>query len=181
MHATAPSRYTTTGAPVSAGPRRVSVGMMILGAVVGYLTITVPIVIAGFALLFVLGPDTLFEPGTYRSTATLESSMLAIGFFSSIAGGFVGALLGKREAIVILLAVVALGGFANSGYSAWKQANRTTPPEPRMSGSVTLELMQQAGENSEKSMTYLFGIPVTGIVGVLAGAALAKRFIRRRG
>ena len=152
---------------------------MVLGGVAGWVVSALLVVLATAGTMLTLGADGIFEPGTFRSTGTFEMVSTALGAFAALAGGVVAQLVGGRLATVMLVAVMLLGGTA-SGIAAWRaQESRTEPPQPRTSGVLSAELLTQAERNSQRSAPYLFGMPVAGAVGALAGAAAIARLTRR--
>ncbi len=162
---------------LTADTAAVPIWRMIGGAVLGYAVCTLIVVITTVALAGVLGPDGVFEPGTYRSKPDFEYMNLAAGFAAAMVGGAMAWAMGRRIGVAILL-VAVLGGGMLSGIMALRtQSERTEPYEPRPEGSWVVA-MGGAQANSQRSATYLLGMPVAGAMGVLAGSFVASRVSR---
>lgn len=155
----------------------VPIGRMIGGAVLGYTVSTLIVVITTVVLAGVLGPDGVFEPGTYRSKPDFEYMNLGAGFAAAALGGAVAWAIGRRIGVAIMLAAILVGGMLSGIMALRTQSERTTPYEPRAEGSWVVA-MDRAEANSQRSATYLLGMPVAGALGLLAGAFAVSRVSR---
>ena len=160
-------------APVSAVPP----WRMVAGGIVGYLLVAVMVVMMTVGLAAMLGPDGIFEPGGYRSTASFEWMNLAAGVVAAMIGGAAAWAIGRRIAAVVLLFTLLVGGFVSGITALRAQEARTEPWAPRPGGEWGD--MVVAAENTQHGLPYLLGMPIAGAVGVLAGSLAAAGVSRR--
>ena len=158
-------------------PTAVPIWRMVAGAALGYCICAMAVLLALVGLAAALGPDGVFEPGTYRSLASFELMNLGAGCLAASIGGAVAWFMGRRIGVAILVVVMLVGGGISGARTLSAQAARTEPYEPRPEGTW-LQIMEHAKANSQQSAAYLLGMPVAGAFGVLAGAFAASRVSR---
>jgi hypothetical protein len=155
----------------------VPIWRMIAGAALGYCACAVVVMIASVGLAAALGPDGVFEPGTYRSRASFELLNLGAGFMAAAIAGAIAWFMGRRIGVAILVVVMLVGGGISGARTLGAQAARTEPYEPRPDGTW-MQVMDHAMANTQQGAVYLLGMPVAGGIGVLAGAFAASRVSR---
>lgn len=119
------------------------------------------------AIYLALGPDTVFEAGTYEVTGIWIGVWAATSVVAGVAGGFVCAKIGKAKGPVISLVVlIGVLGAVNSGYMMTKEA----PAEDliRVGDTPFNEAMMNA-----QAPTWMFvAEPLIGMVFAMVGASL---------
>jgi hypothetical protein len=160
-------------APIAAVPP----WRMVAGGVVGYVLVATIVVMTTVGLAGMLGPDRIFEPGSYRSTASFEWMNLAAGVVAAMVGGAAAWAIGRRIAAVVLLFTLLVGGFVSGITALRAQEARTEPWAARPDGEWGR--MAVAAENTQHGLPYLLGMPIAGAVGVLAGSLAAAGVSRR--
>lgn len=155
----------------------VPIWRMVAGAAAGYVTCAFLVLFSTITLGAVLGPDGVFEPGTYRSRPSIELLNMGLGVLAAALGGAIAWSMGRRIGVAILAVALFVGGGISGARTLGAQAARTEPYEPRPDGPWT-QLLDQAMANTQQDAFYLLGMPVAGAVGVLLGAALVSRLSR---
>ena len=164
-------------ADLTTGTPSVPIWRMVAGAAFGYIACAVVVLVTTIALGAALGPDGVFEPGTYRSKPSFELLNMALGVLAAVLGGAIAWLMGRRVGTVILVVVLFVGGGISGARTLGAQAARTEPYEPRPDGTW-LQLMDGAMANTQQDAFYLMGMPFAGALGALLGAGLASRITR---
>lgn len=157
----------------------VPIWRMVAGAAAGYMACAVLVLVTTIALGAALGPDGVFEPGTYRSRPSFEMLNMALGALAAALGGAIAWSIGRRVGTVILVVVLFVGGAISGARTLGAQQARTEPYEPRPDGTWA-QLMDKAMANTQQDAFYLMGMPVAGAMGALIGAGLASRVSRPR-
>ncbi len=139
----------------------------ILGAVVGYVSMVVVVMIGiGLAWLVVGGGSGAFDGESPRPSTIWIAFNIVFGFVAALVGGSIARRIGRSmTAVKILVAVLlVLGAFfaitAESTYAKREPVDKT----------VAEMSFTEAGQHARNPTWYLFSIPLVGVAGALVGA-----------
>lgn len=139
----------------------------IVGVVVGYLVMAVIVMAVFAAMMAALGPEKVYQPGTYWTTGMVNAIALVGGTVGAVVGGFVCALIGKgQRPVQVLAGLVLVFGLASAGMNA-------TKPDPAPpTGTPTFEEGMTRGKQPH---WFAFSVAIVGPVGLLIGGKLRGR------
>ncbi len=157
-----------------------------MSVIVGYLVMAMLVMSTMFVAAQVMDLDSMFEPGLWQATPKWNAVAVMISLLSAIAGGAVCERIAAHPMGSRLLALVFLVAMIGAGVTVLS-GKEQPPPDARPT-------MEQLAEHAkEKGMsTKMFALwegtrhtreprwmvvanPACGLVGALAGAALARR------
>jgi cytosine/uracil/thiamine/allantoin permease len=138
----------------------------ILAVIAGYAAMFVIVFLTMSAAFFAVGPDRAFRPGGYQVTPLWIAIWAVISVGAGVAGGWTTARIARNRAAVGALAGIVLVLGLATGF-----ATLNTPPPEAARGPDTP--LTDAMTNARAPAWNAFLTPVIGVVGVIAGAALA--------
>ena len=80
----------------------------ILGVIIGYVAMSIFVVVTFILALLVLGPDGAFKPGEFGPSNLWIAISFVLGFAGAVLAGLVCALIAKSSKPVMVLAGIAL-------------------------------------------------------------------------
>jgi undecaprenyl pyrophosphate phosphatase UppP len=137
----------------------------ILGAVLGYVTMVVVVMIGIWIAWAVLGGQGAFDgEGPHPSAAWLTVNIVS-GFVAAVVGGLVAVKIGRSiTAVKILVGLMLLLGavFAINADSSYEKREPVEKPVAEMN-------FGEAGRHAKNPSWYNFTIPLVGVAGALVG------------
>jgi hypothetical protein len=141
-------------------------GKIVVGVVVGYLTMVVFVFVLFGLGWMVFGAGGSFKPNSWDPSFVWVLVTIAVGFLAAIAGGYVClALANDTRAIFWLLAVVLVLGFSMATMALFEGA----PPVGFRPSDMS---MMEAMQNARQPAWLAFLNPILGVIGVLLGARM---------
>ncbi|MBX3381324.1 MAG: hypothetical protein KF805_14610 [Phycisphaeraceae bacterium] len=142
-------------------------GKAILAVIVGYVVMTIVIILCFTGLQFGLGTERVFDPGTYNASMLFNILALGVSLAAALIGGIVaGAICGRSGPPQVLAGIIFVLGLIMA------VANLNTPdPGPR-TGDIT---PMEAASKARQPNWYSFTIPIIGAAGVIMGSSLIAR------
>lgn len=102
----------------------------IMAVAVGYLVMAILVLCATAGTFAALGPDGVFEPGTYDASKTVIVVSIVAAVIASLAGGLAaGAIARTKTPVKVLIALVVVGGIINAGYQMRKPGGQPRPAD----------------------------------------------------
>jgi amino acid transporter len=144
-------------------------GRALASVILGYVVMAA-MVVATFSIAYlVLGADRSYQPGTYDVTTLWIVISLVLSIAAAVVGGLTAAAIARSAGPPkVLAAVVLVLGFAMAIY-----ALRAEPPT--QNARTTNPSVFEAGTVSRQPTWIALANPILGAVGVLVGAALARK------
>ncbi len=139
----------------------------ILGVIIGYVAMSVFVVVTFILALLVLGPDGAFKPGEFGPSNLWIAISFVLGFMGAVLAGLVCALIAKSSKPVMVLAGIAL----IMGLVLAIPALTTEPViEERTEDLPSLEAMQKGQQPGWVALLN----PLIGAAGILLGGRLRR-------
>ena len=141
----------------------------ILAVLVGYLVMSLAVFALFWVAYLALGPERVFQPGTYFVSAVWIAASLVVTLLAAVAGGYACAALGGSGAAKGLAGLVLVLGLA----FAIPVLDPAKDPRPiaREPNTPNLEAMT----NGRQPVWVALSLPFIGAAGALVGASRAKR------
>lgn len=141
-------------------------GKIVVGVVVGYLTMVVFVFVLFGLGWMVFGAGGSFKPNSWDPSFIWILITIAITLLAAVAGGYVClALANDTQAIFWLLAVVVVLGFAMATMVPFEGA----PPAGFRPSDMS---MMEAMRNARQPVWLAFLNPILGVIGILLGARM---------
>ena len=143
----------------------------ILGVMVGFIIAGAVIFGGMIAAAAIMGPDGMYEEGSYAVTSNWLVMSFVLGLFAAVLGGLACAFIAARGsgAPMALAAILLIWGIPNAVYQTF-MIERTDPPARDAQAEETM-----LPSEFQRPVISLWLDPIIGATGVLIGGRLAGR------
>jgi len=152
------------------------VGRVILGVIVGYLTMAILVMLSLTLAWMALGSEHVFVGGSNQTTPLWSALTLFEGFFAAIFGGWICARAAggsARNAVRALAGVVLVLGIV-SGLMTLRASEDPNATKTLSKPASEISFME-AGREGQQPTWYLLSLPWVGALGVLLGGSIHTR------
>ncbi|MBZ0115097.1 MAG: hypothetical protein K8J08_21755 [Thermoanaerobaculia bacterium] len=155
-------------------------GKVILGVVLGYITMAILVMLSLTLVWLALGSEQVFVEGSNQVTSLWSVLTLVEGFFAAIFGGWICARVAggsARNAVRALAGLVLILGIV-SGVMTLRSADDPNLATTLSKSGSEMSFME-AGREGRQLTWYLLGLPWVGAFGVLLGGSIHTRKLPR--
>lgn len=146
----------------------------LFGAVLGYLTVALTLMVGMTAGAMLVGADRVFVADTWQSSDLWNGYALVLGVIAAFHGGIVATWWGgSKRAGRLLAAVVFALGIVMVAASVAQSVDAEPPARPAV---MTFANWGEASKYSRQPTWLSVAMPITGAIGVIAG----MRFIAKK-
>lgn len=144
-------------------------GRNILAVIAGYVAMFVIVFGVFTAAYFAMGADRAFEESSYDVSSLWVIVSVIVGFFASLVGGAVCAIVSKRSmgATLSLMVLVLVLGAVSALMAMGKEA-----PEGEAAVRAQETSNTEAMMNAQQPTWILIANPIIGVFGVMTGAMM---------
>ncbi|MBO6741081.1 MAG: hypothetical protein JJ916_14595 [Phycisphaerales bacterium] len=147
-------------------------GRNILGVIAGYVAMAAIIFVIQIGGYFVLGPDRVYQPGTFQLSMLYLAIWAVSGLVASFVGGLVCAIVSKNSRGAVLSMIVLMVLFSGIQLVGVMMQPELTAEESVRTAELTTEEIFERGQKAMPVWVVLTN-PIIGVVGVMLGATLA--------
>lgn len=138
----------------------------VLAVIIGYAAIALTVLIGLISAYMTLGPEGVFQRGTYELTTTWVVTAVGVNIVSAIVGGIVCALISRRKSTpLIFAAIVFILGIAVA-FPTIASYDTESPARP---DDIT---MTEAMMEGRQPTWFAFSNPFVVGMGIILGASL---------